>query len=131
MPDMAEFVLAIAVVPVTARGAPGVAPATTTAGVLKLEKPVVLLLFIEVLLANRISPPNLNVCLPFVQLRVSPYVQSGLLSVEVTVMLLPVRPEWKQLAGGRAPLIGLHRPMPPVMSGSTRKPFTGAGRYLL
>src|SRR5262245_57558008 len=37
----------------------------------------------------------------------------------------------KQFPGGLAPVIGLHRPMPPVMSGSTRKPFTGAGRYLL
>src|SRR5262249_16649912 len=91
--DMAGFVLAMAVVPVTASGAPVVAPATTVAGDLKFEKPVVLLLFFEVLLAKRISPPNLIVCFAFVQLSVSPYVQRGLGSVEVIVMLLPPAPE--------------------------------------
>src|SRR5262245_13826173 len=65
---------AMAVDPAVARGAPGAAPATTTAGALKFVKnvPAPALLLRVALLANRISPPNLNVCLAFVQLMLSP-----------------------------------------------------------
>src|SRR5207248_8112434 len=64
-------------------------------------------------LANRISPPTLVVCLPFVQLIVSPYVQRGVLSLAVAVMFWPIEPPVnpaappKQFPGGRAPVIGL------------------------
>ena len=127
---MAGFVFAMAVVPATASGAPGVAPATTTAGALKLVKnvPAPWLLLRVVLLAKRISPPNLYECVPFVQLNVSPYVQSGLLSVAVAVMLLPAAFPPKQFPGGRAPVIGLQTPIPPEISGRTRKPLTFWGR---
>jgi hypothetical protein len=63
------------------------------------------------LLRNRASPPNLMVCLPFVQLSVSPYVQTGDLSIDVIVIAPPA-----QVFGGRPPEIGLQTLIPWAMS---------------
>src|SRR5205085_9402477 len=109
-------VLAMAVVPVRASGAPGVAPATTTIGAFAFwKKPRPALLPIDVLLAIRSSPPYRKVCLPLVVLSVSPYVQSGVLSCAVAVMLLPFGPPPRQLPGVRAPASGLQTQTRPVI----------------
>src|SRR5216117_3853937 len=123
---MAGLVLAIAPVPDVASAEPAVAPPTTTAEDFELVKKLRPgLLPVDLLLAYRTSPPNFIVCLPFVQLSESPYVQSGVESWAVAVMLLPtetpVNPAAppKQFPGGLAPVIGLQTGKAPAISGRT------------